>query len=216
MLTPERKTGTGEMLKDRVTARLDELGITPSEAARRGELERTFLVDILHERKKGVRGANLEKLARALECSPEYLSGRDEAPGRAPRRGAGLAFAGLVADGVYRTQEIDDETIAVPFYPDYRFDACDQQVMRLTQDCGERYGIAPGSYIFVIDIETFRAKYGGLRDGMIAVTQTERDGLTMRRLNRVGLSEDGIRLDRNDAEGEAISAVVICAFKSFV
>lgn len=209
-------TGTGDMLKDRVAARLDELSISPSEAARRGELERTFLIDILHERKKGVRGANLEKLARALECSPEYLKGAEEAPGRAPRRSAGLAFAGLVADGVYRTPEIDDETVSVPFYPDYRFDARDQQVMRLTRCCGEPYGIAAGSYIFVIGIDTFRAKYGGLRDGMIAVTQTERDGLTMRRLNRVGFSEDGIRLDRTDADGEAISAVVICAFKSFV
>lgn len=204
------------MLKDRVTARLDELSISPSEAARRGDLERTFLIDILHERKKGVRGANLEKLARALNCSIEYLTGDQGNPGSAPNAVQGLRFGGIVADGLYLDpgMQLPDD-IEVPLLPDRRFDQDDLQIMRVSRTCGVGYGIDRESYIIAIDIDTFRAKYGGLRDGMIAVTKVERDGLTMRRLNRVGFSEDGITFDKADHDGEAVIAVVIKAVKNF-
>lgn len=60
-------------LKANVERRLQALGINPYEAARRGGLERNFVQDILHDRKRTVRGDNLEKLARGLECTPADL-----------------------------------------------------------------------------------------------------------------------------------------------
>lgn len=60
-------------LKANIERRLEELGINPYEAARRGGLERNFVQDILHERKRTVRGDNLERLAKALGCDPADL-----------------------------------------------------------------------------------------------------------------------------------------------
>jgi phage repressor protein C with HTH and peptisase S24 domain len=63
----------GQLLKDRVEHRLRDLGINAFEAARRGELERGFVNDILNGKKQSVRGNNLARLARALEVPPEFL-----------------------------------------------------------------------------------------------------------------------------------------------
>ncbi len=60
-------------LKANVERRLHELGINPYEAARRGGLERNFVQDILHERKRTVRGDNLDRLAKGLSCDPSDL-----------------------------------------------------------------------------------------------------------------------------------------------
>lgn len=54
--------------------RLDALGINQFEAARRGELERGFVRDILIGRKTTVLGRNLVKLAAALETTPEEIA----------------------------------------------------------------------------------------------------------------------------------------------
>ena len=54
-------------LKELVAARLDELGRNPFEAARIGGLERSFVNDILIEKKTSVRGQNLSKLAFGLD-----------------------------------------------------------------------------------------------------------------------------------------------------
>lgn len=66
-------------LKSRVSERLAELNRNPTDAAKRGGLERTFLVDILHGRKKSVRGDNLQKLAAALDWSTGQTLGQVEA-----------------------------------------------------------------------------------------------------------------------------------------
>lgn len=60
-------------LKANVERRLQELGLNPFEAARRGGLERNFVNDILNGKKLSVRGDNLAKLAVGLECEPADL-----------------------------------------------------------------------------------------------------------------------------------------------
>jgi hypothetical protein len=55
-------------------ARLKALGIGQFEAARRGELERGFVRDILIGRKSTVLGHNLDKLAKALDTTPDEIS----------------------------------------------------------------------------------------------------------------------------------------------
>lgn len=82
-------------LKANVERRLSELGINPYEAARRGGLERNFVQDILHERKRSVRGDNLDRLARGLDCDPSDLipSGGRRAEKVAYREVVGFAGA---------------------------------------------------------------------------------------------------------------------------
>lgn len=73
-------------LKEFTAARLTELGRNPFEAARIGGLERTFVRDILIDRKKTVLGVNLAKLAAALDTTPEAIAGA-----MSRKAGAGLA-----------------------------------------------------------------------------------------------------------------------------
>ena len=61
------------LLQKRVGERLATLGINAFEAARRGKLQRNFVDDIVNGKKRSVRGENLEQLATALECTPEFL-----------------------------------------------------------------------------------------------------------------------------------------------
>lgn len=57
-----------------VANRLKELGINPFEAARRGDLERSYVNDILIGKKHSVRTDKIESLARALQLDPADLS----------------------------------------------------------------------------------------------------------------------------------------------
>lgn len=75
-------------LKMRVQERLKALGKNPFEAARDGGLGRDFVNDIIIGRKVSVRGANLAKLARALECDQLYLLGAQVKPSDRPSRAA--------------------------------------------------------------------------------------------------------------------------------
>lgn len=79
-----------------VSRRLEELRLNPFEAARSVDLERSFINDILIEKKSTVRGKNLHKLATALqmdvielldEPQSQDISGTDEAPGLGPVSG---------------------------------------------------------------------------------------------------------------------------------
>jgi phage repressor protein C with HTH and peptisase S24 domain len=75
-------------LKKVVEARLDELKRNKFEAERMGGFTKGFLNDILIGRKLNVRGANYEKLARALDWTPveltEALFGPEEAEAKVP------------------------------------------------------------------------------------------------------------------------------------
>jgi phage repressor protein C with HTH and peptisase S24 domain len=73
---------TKNTFKQRVEARLTSLGINAYEAARRGEFEKTFVEDIISEKKMSVRGQNLLMLAKALECDAAYLLGAQGEPRR--------------------------------------------------------------------------------------------------------------------------------------
>ena len=89
------RSGTPELLRTRIQARLEELDINPFEAARRGGLERNFVNDILVGKKQSVRGKNLARLCAALDVTADYLLTQSfgEAPARGrttPRSAAGL------------------------------------------------------------------------------------------------------------------------------
>lgn len=62
-------------LRKRIRARLEALGISSYEAARRADLNRYAVYDLLIEKKETMRPKALIALAKALECDPEYLNG---------------------------------------------------------------------------------------------------------------------------------------------
>lgn len=89
-------------LKLNVERRLRELDINPYEAARRGGLERNFVKDILDDRKRTVRGDNLTKLARGLDCTTAELLSAGGAPVSAgrPEYREVIGYAGADPEGV--------------------------------------------------------------------------------------------------------------------
>ncbi|WP_146071380.1 LexA family protein [Bosea lathyri] len=84
-------------LKDFVTARLKQLDRNPFEAARTGSLERSFVNDILIGKKQSVQGANIAKLALALDCAATdivaAMAGRAPALGAEPSRANDISSA---------------------------------------------------------------------------------------------------------------------------
>ncbi|MGN7749761.1 S24 family peptidase [Sinorhizobium sp. 22678] len=67
-------------LKEIVEARLAELGLGPVEAAVQGGIERTFIRDIVEDKKKSVRANKLAELARALRLDPAALARNEMLP----------------------------------------------------------------------------------------------------------------------------------------
>lgn len=68
-------------LKERVAARLDALGLSPYEAAMKARLHRSYVSDILRDKKHRMTVDFAGRLAKVLECDPQWLaSGTGPAP----------------------------------------------------------------------------------------------------------------------------------------
>jgi phage repressor protein C with HTH and peptisase S24 domain len=104
------------LLKRRVEERIRVLRTNAFEVARKAELERNFVNDILIGKKASVRGPNLLKLARALGCSAAWLID-ESAP--APRDVSDMPELMGVAEEPANTNLAPDLTadmIAIPEY----------------------------------------------------------------------------------------------------
>jgi phage repressor protein C with HTH and peptisase S24 domain len=88
-------------LKARVKYRMSELGLNPAQVSKAAGFAPTFIRDLMDGRKQSVRSDSLQKLADALEVTPEWLNGEG------PLEGS----AGAVAKTVYR-----DEIHSVPIF----------------------------------------------------------------------------------------------------
>lgn len=80
-------------LREFIRERLDAIGRGPVEAATAAGLQKHFINDILHGRKQSVRGANLDKLAGALDVKPADLL--NAMAGRPPGGGDVLPAPGV-------------------------------------------------------------------------------------------------------------------------
>ena len=177
------------MLRERVADRLATLGINPFEAARRGELERTFVNDILVGKKRSVRGENLAKLAKALESTTDYLLGGDGAPGAAlqlersdliPASKAFSSYAplrGNIQAGVWLEAEVFDddlgEAISAPRDPD--FPHARQVAFRVRGESMNNANPTPiqdGDFVICVMFEDIGLE---LRSGMVVVVERTRD-----------------------------------------
>lgn len=112
------------MLKDRVQARLEALGISQFEAAERVGRDKYFIYDFLIGKKASFKGDGPAKVARALECSIDYLSGTTDEVGTPPVSGdipvapiKFLAYGGPIEDGVYRQSGVSLEKLPVSVDP---------------------------------------------------------------------------------------------------
>lgn len=61
------------VLVKRILERMDQLGISQAEVARRGRFNRAFVSDLLRGKKQSIHDSNYVRLARALLTTPLYL-----------------------------------------------------------------------------------------------------------------------------------------------
>ncbi|WP_081718716.1 helix-turn-helix domain-containing protein [Lutibaculum baratangense] len=98
-------------LGKRILVRINALGISQAEAARRSGLRPTWINDLLAGRKTGVRAENLRKIARGLQTTPAFLLGETDDPSPAsPPEPGGLA----ALDRTVRARSADTQGMTLP------------------------------------------------------------------------------------------------------
>lgn len=212
-----------ELVTERVQARLSALGLSPTEAARRADLERTFIANLLQGKKRGVRGVNLARVATTLRCSPEYLTGQSPRVGSPPSDvldgmpeatvPALVTDMGAIERGVWRppyTAADDPGRAMVQLAPDPRFARAAQAAMLVRGDDYAELGYRDHDWCIVIQPEEYEQHYGALRrPDLIVVGEAARDdGLTSRDLFRTAVA-DGELKHSPLVEPAALEAAVI-------
>jgi SOS-response transcriptional repressor LexA len=171
-------------LSELVNERLTAINLGPVEAATRVGLERNFIADIVAGKKKSVRGANLIKLASALDCSVAYLTGESADPEAgtvevipSDREFRAVPVVGMVEAGTFR--EVDEfgdlqpRRISVP--RDERYPRARQFAFDVAGDSmnAAEPPITAGAVIVCVDFDDVNEP---IRDGMRVVVERTRDG----------------------------------------
>lgn len=163
-------------LRDRVKQRVEELQTSPITLARSVGLERGYINDIIIGRKKSVRDARLQLVAKALRCDPEYLTGDQDVP-RLAVSGPGITVLGVCQTGVWRSKDTPpDYPETVPVGPDVRYPHLNQGAYLLR-------GIGPpqagGCIMAAIAVEptTYQRNVRSIDEGSVVVVERQRDDL---------------------------------------
>lgn len=165
------------MLKERIEARLEALGLNQFQAVEGTQLARHFIYDILAGRKQNVRSKNLQELARALRCSVAYLEGKSDDVGLPPKQSANssaikpLTTAGIIDAQSWRREGADStDVIEAPPLPQY---AASRQMIFVYR--GEPFQqIRDGMFVVAIDAQDFVRNHGIIGPGSNVIVQRKR------------------------------------------
>jgi repressor LexA len=144
-------------LQKRVREKLDELGLSASEASKKAQLGDTFVRDILNGKSRSPSAVNLQKLAIALDTSPQYFSFFEHTPVLAgPFPVSGLRVEGKVQAGAWLdTSLIDDDEEdreIIPVARDTRFPHARQYALAVIGDSMNKL-FPEGSYVTCVDFD---------------------------------------------------------------
>lgn len=181
------------MMKGRVAARLAALKISKLQAAKRMGKNHSIIYDLFREDggKTSVKGHNLDLLAAALECSPEYLLEISDSIGIPP---AGIFLqdaasrrrrpppgwrraAGVIEAEVFRPVrwETDPDAMA-PVDPSLPVER--QIVFQVRGNSATKLGAQPGACIIGERVEDHEATLKALRTpAFVIVEHTRQNGL---------------------------------------
>lgn len=162
------------MIKERIEARLEALGLNQFQAVEGTQLARHFIYDILAGRKQNVRSKNLQELARALRCSVSYLEGKSDDIGLPPKQSANsttvkpLTTAGIIDAQSWRREGADaTDVIETPPLPQY---AASRQMIFVYR--GEPFQqIRDGMFVVAIDAQDFVRNHGVIGPGSNVIVQ---------------------------------------------
>lgn len=165
-------------LAGRIRNRLNALEITSFEAERRVNLKRSFINDILIGRKKTTSQKGLAKIAEALECDPEYLTGHQSVPRRSPSDAdQGMPVSMICETGVWRPLSSVVISGTVPVLPDPRYPGVANIAARVRGDGAVLAGIRDGDVIVALDWTEWSRRFGTLRDGALCLVRRIRTEL---------------------------------------
>jgi transcriptional regulator with XRE-family HTH domain len=199
----------GDLIRNRVRARLDDLGLNPFEAARIAGFERSYFNDLLIEKKHTIRESKLQDAARALQCDPDYLLGRQDKPrliGREypDRLEHNLRLAGVCEADAWRPVDYALPDFGpLPLNPDPRYPADDQEAYVVRGDHAAGIGINDGSLICIVKLEALEQAGRVIHDGdVVLVRHDSGSGLYELTARIVEESREGLRLSAKPARGE--------------
>lgn len=146
-------------LRERIQGRLDALGLTAREAALRVDLNPIYIYDFLIGKKKSLK--DIEAVAKALECSPDFLL-------HGVSDGEALRIRGVIQPGVwvYRQPEVN---LSSGTAPDDTFPVDGQSAFYVKGKSLSGMGIPGGSVIIA-------TKDRKPRVGSLVVIRRRRDG----------------------------------------
>lgn len=167
------------MKKDRIEQRLKELGINQFEAAKRAGKNSNFIYDFLIGRKSSFKGDGPQRVAKALECTVEYLTGEQDTPGKASHfrlsdedNSSGLQLVGAVETGAFRrvaSLKTDTEWLPVP--PSSEYPANDQVAYAVRGDSLIGRGIHEGAVLICLRTTS---EFAVLKSGSIVIVESHR------------------------------------------
>jgi hypothetical protein len=173
------------MLKHRIKARLDALGMNAFEAARIAGWERAYINDLLAGRKAGVHAKNYAKLAEVLSCTVEYLRGEVDQPaqGAAPEHrfpselaALRLPLKGAIELGSFRKSREEAEAEWAPIGADPRFEGTRQMAFEVRISTVRNQVFRRGrSFLGAVDYDDYTSGWGAVRNDDLVVVETQSD-----------------------------------------
>lgn len=196
--------GMESVLQERVLARMKELNLKASPLAKKAGLGDSFVRDILRGKTSVPKADNLDRLARALDTTPEYLLGSDGAPmegpiaipaGRVPYAGKVNAGAFLEVDE-YFNQDDGDHLVPeyVPRHPAYP--QLPQRAWHIGGDSMNEAGMTDGMWAIAAPYADYVDLIGELDNGSFVVVERLRHGGSQREVTvkEVQFARKGMRL----------------------
>lgn len=169
------------VLQRRVRERMEELGVKAAPLARQLGLGDSFVRDILRGKTRSPSHDNLTKLAKALQTTPEHLTGaRVESRVEGLVEGPPLPFAGVVQAGLFRPvdEHHAQDGMEVPEYVtahrSYR--RARQYTWKVQGSSMDNVDIRDGMWVVGVDYADFLDQYGDVESGRYVVVERCRYG----------------------------------------
>lgn len=200
----------GDLIRNRVQLRLDALGINPFEAARIAGFERVYFYDLLNGKKHTIREKKLLDAARALQCDPDYLLGRQDRPrvsimdqGYKPEHTVqivGVCEADAWRPAGYALPDFGP----IPVDPDPRYSVDDQEAYIVRGEHALGLGINDGALLCIVKTDALEDVGRSLQNGDIVLVRHKNDDLSEITARVFEKGKDGVRLSAKPVRGEII------------
>lgn len=193
--------GMESELQNRVAERMRQLGLKASPLAKKAGLGESFVRDILRGKTSVPKADNLERLARALDTTSDFLLGTQAVAGAVPIPRGHLSYGGTVAAGDWLSaddfnQDMADHAVpdSVPRHPAYPH--LQQIAWRVEGTSMDQAGILDGMWLVGASYADYVDKIGELDNGNYVVVERARYQAQERELTvkEVQFARKGMRL----------------------